>query len=71
MWLKTKKFHKLYIVIGVYDRNNDYVNIYILNKGNEWYTIIDDGCTISDLKLGGFDIGASAKIKSLLDFIVS
>lgn len=32
--------------------------------------IMDDGCTISDLKLSGFDIGASAKIKSLLDFIV-
>ena len=47
------------------------VKVVILNKENEWYTIIDDGCTISDLKLGGFNIGASAKIKSLLDFIVS
>ena len=47
------------------------MDIYILDKGNGWYTITDDGYTISDLKLGGFDIGASAKRRSLLDFIVS
>ena len=39
------------------------MDIYILDKGNGWYTITDDGYTISDLKLGGFDIGASAKRK--------
>lgn len=58
------------ITLPFLDRNNDYVDIYILDKGNGWYTITDDGYTISDLKLGGFDIGASAKRRSLLDFIV-
>lgn len=59
------------ITLPFLDRNNDYVDIYILDKGNGLYTITDDGYTISDLKLGGFDIGASAKRRSLLDFIVS
>ena len=36
---------------------------------NGLYTITDDGYTISDLKLGGFDIGASAKRRSLLDLL--
>lgn len=59
------------VILPFLDRNNDYVDIYILDKGNGLYTITDDGYTISDLKLGGFDIGASDKRKSLLDFIVS
>ena len=59
------------VTLPFLDRNNDYVDIYILDKGNGLYTITDDGYTISDLKLGGFDIGASDKRKSLLDFIVS
>lgn len=59
------------VTLPFLDRNNDYVDIYILDKGNGLYTITDDGYTISDLKLGGFDIAASDKRKSLLDFIVS
>lgn len=53
------------------DRNNDYVDIYIIDKGNGVYTITDDGFTINDLKLGGFDIETSNKRKAILDFIIS
>lgn len=49
------------ITLPFLDRNNDYVDIYILDKGNGLYTITDDGYTISDLKLGGFVLGLVLK----------
>ena len=37
--------------------------MYIINNGDETYSITDDGATISDLQLGGFDFSTSARTK--------
>lgn len=52
------------------DRNNDYVEMYIINNGNGTYSITDDGATIADLQLGGFDLSTSARRNSILDAII-
>ena len=43
------------------DRNNDLIEMYIINNGDGTYSITDDGATISDLQLGGFDFSTSAR----------
>lgn len=53
------------------DRNNDHIEMYIIDNGNETYTITDDGATIGDLQLGGFDFSGSTRRKIILDSIVS
>ena len=53
------------------DRNNDLIEMYIINNGDGTYSITDDGATISDLQLGGFDFSTSARRKSILEAIVS
>ena len=53
------------------DRNNDLIEMYIINNGDETYSITDDGATISDLQLGGFSFSTSARRKSILEAIVS
>ena len=45
--------------------------MYIINNGNETYTITDDGATIGDLQLGGFDFSGSTRRKMILEFIIS
>ncbi len=63
--------HVYRITLPFLDRNNDCVDIYVIDKGNGLYTITDDGYTINDLKLGGFDMEVSNKRKAILDFIIS
>lgn len=53
------------------DRNNDHIEMYIINNGNETYTITDDGATIGDLQLGGFDFSGSTRRKMILESIIS
>ena len=42
--------HVYRITLPFLDRNNDCVDIYVIDKGNGLYTITDDGYTINDLK---------------------
>ena len=53
------------------DRNNDLVEMYIISNGNGTYSITDDGATIRDLQLGGFDFSTSSRRKAILEAIVS
>lgn len=53
------------------DRNNDLIEMYILDNGNETYSITDDGNTISDLQLCGFDVSVSNRRKTILEAIIS
>ena len=59
------------VTLPFLDRNNDYIEMYIINNGNDKYTLTDDGATISDLKLGGFDFLTGSRRKCILDSIVS
>lgn len=53
------------------DRNNDLIEMYILDNGNGTYSITDDGNTISDLQLCGFDVSVSNRRKTILEAIIS
>lgn len=53
------------------DRNNDEIEIYIIQKDDGTFYITDDGATLNDLQLGGFDIFGSNRRKMILDSIVS
>ena len=53
------------------DRNNDYIEIYIIANDDNTYTITDDGATINDLELNGFDFSTSDKRKNILKSILS
>lgn len=53
------------------DRNNDYVEIYIIDNGNGTYYITDDGATIGDLQLSGFDFNAGPRRKAIFESIIS
>ena len=73
-WLKQK-----FIVTEIYgiceiitpfvDRHNDFLQIYVKKDGNK-LIITDDGYTISDLKLSGFDI-TTEKRKRVMDSILN
>lgn len=53
------------------DRNNDCIELYIIDNKNETYTLTDDGTTIADLQLGGFDFSTSEKRKCILNSIIA
>ncbi len=53
------------------DRNNDYIEIYIIDNGDGTYHITDDGATINDLELGGFDFTNSNRRMYILEYIVA
>lgn len=53
------------------DRNNDHIEMYIINNNDGTYCITDDGATIADLHLGGFDFSTSARRKNILESIIS
>ena len=53
------------------DRNNDHIEMYIIDNWNETYTITDYWATIGDLQLGGFDFSGSTRRKIILDSIIS
>ena len=59
------------ITLPFLDRNNDHIEMYIIDNGNETYTITDDGATLGDLQLGGFEFSGSTRRKMILESIIS
>ena len=53
------------------DRNNDYVELYIVHKDDGTFYITDDGATLNDLDFNGFDFKSSEKRKNILNSIIS
>ena len=53
------------ITLPFLDRNNDSIEIYIIQKDDETFLMTDDGATLSDLKFGGFDINSDKRKKIL------
>ena len=59
------------ITLPFLDRNNDCVEVYIVDNGDGTYQITDDGATINDLEFSGFDIETSERRKKILNSIVA
>lgn len=59
------------ITLPFTDRNNDMVEMYIIDEKDGSFTITDDGTTISDLQLSGFDYSSSDRRKGILQSIIS
>lgn len=59
------------ITLPFLDRNNDMVEMYIIDEKNGSFTITDDGMTIGDLQLSGFDYSTSEKRKCILQSIIT
>lgn len=59
------------ITLPFMDRNNDMVEMYIIDEKDGSFTITDDGTTISDLQLSGFDYSSSDRRKGILQSIIS
>lgn len=53
------------------DRNNDSVEMYIINNKDGSYLITDDGETIGDLQLGGFNFSNTPRKQKILEAIIS
>ncbi len=53
------------------DRNNDCIEIFIVMKENGSYLLTDDGETLNELELSGFNIFSSDKRKNLLTKIIN
>lgn len=58
------------ITMPFLDRNNDNIEIYVLKDEDGCYTLTDDGQTLSELKLTGFNLQGNAKRKAILDTIL-
>jgi hypothetical protein len=63
--------HTFRITLPFSNRNNDMVEMYIIDEKNGSFTITDDGMTISDLQLSGFDYSTSEKRKGILQSIIT
>lgn len=59
------------ITLPFLDRNNDQIELYIINEGNDLYTITDDSSTINELEFSGVDVCGSPKRKNLLISLVN
>ncbi|MCM1039530.1 MAG: DUF1828 domain-containing protein [Ruminococcus sp.] len=59
------------ITLPFLDRNNDLVEMYIIDDRDGSYTITDDGTTLSDLQLSGFDYSSSDRRKGILQSIIT
>ena len=74
-WLKQKiTFKELQNAVEIttpfMDRHNDYLQIYVQQKGNK-LTLSDAGYILTDLKLSGCDVYSSPKRKKLLQTILN
>lgn len=76
-WLKSKfeekelrnEVHR--ITTPFIDRNNDFVEIYIVKISDGLFRITDDGSTISELEFSGMDIFKSERRKKILTEILN
>jgi hypothetical protein len=75
-WLKDKTIVKqigadwVEITTPHLDRHNDYIQLYV-RKENNYYTITDDGYTISDLADSGCILDSSARRQELLNITLA
>ena len=66
-WLKNKSFLEdlgndvARVSLPFLNRNNDYTEIYIIKNPNGSFTLTDDGETLSELELSGFNFTPSRK----------
>lgn len=44
------------VTLPFMDRNNDFIDIYIIDNKNNSYTLTDDGAILNDLTFNGFDL---------------
>jgi hypothetical protein len=63
--------HTFRITLPFSNRNNDMVEMYIIDEKNGNFKLTDDGITISDLKLSGFDYSINEKRKVILQSIIT
>ena len=59
------------ITLPFLDRNNDELDIYIIDREDGTFLITDDGSTINELEFSGFDIKKSDKRKKILTSVIS
>ena len=59
------------ITLPFLDRNNDCIELYIIEQGDGTFYITDDGATIRDLQLGGFDLDSGVRRMTILNSIIS
>lgn len=52
------------------NKDNDFTEIYIIRNADDSFLITDDGATLNDLKLSGFDPFSSNRRKDILDSIL-
>lgn len=76
-WLKENMFSKkidestVELTMPFLDRHNDYTQIYIIQEGEERYSITDFGHTINDLEISGIDILSSQKRKKIFEMVLN
>lgn len=58
------------ITLPFLDRNNDFTEFYVIKKGEDRFFLTDDGLTLSDLELSGFNFSNSKRRKTILSSIV-
>lgn len=73
-WLKSNSFTEMMssdtvrISVPFLNRNNDYTEIYVQQRGSDQFFITDDGETLNELELSGFNF--TKKRKEFLNMIV-
>ena len=55
------------VTLPYLNRNNDYIDLYVVRREDCLYRITDDGWTISDLSLSGFELKLSTSRRTILD----
>ena len=53
------------------DRNNDHIEIYIIKESDNAFCITDDGATLNDLQLSGFDTFSTKRRRDIFNSIIS
>ena len=59
------------ITLPFMDKNNDFIDIYIINQKDNTYTLTDDGAILNDLIISGFDIKSKRRNEILKSIIRS
>ena len=59
------------VTLPYLNRNNDYIDLYVVRREDGLYRITDDGWTISDLSLSGFKLKLSTSRRTILDSVLA